>query len=1161
MDSGAERSTVQKLPRGCGTSSEKVEVIGAKGEPFGVPVIKNVVLESDSKFGVGSLLLVPEADYNLLGRDLMIELGIGLEVIKNELRIKLCPLRTVDEGKINPEVWYTPETIGKLDIEPFSVTIRNPEIPVRIKQYPLPMEGRQGLKPEIQRLIEKGILEPCMSPFNTPILPVKKPDGTYRLVHDLREINKRTVTRFPVVANPHTLLSQLGPNDQWYSVIDLKDAFWACPLKKDCRDYFAFEWEDPDTYRKQQLRWTVLPQGFTESPNLFGQALEQILRGYELGGGVTLVQYVDDLLLAGSDEEAVREESIRLLNFLSLQGLKVSKSKLQFVEKEVKYLGHRLSKGTKKLDPERVQGILSLPAPKTKRQIRQLLGLLGYCRQWIEGYSRKVKFLYAKISKDGLLKWSKDDDEQLEVLKMDLVNTPVLSLPDVKKPFYLFINVDEGTAYGVLVQEWAGKKKPVGYLSKLLDPVSRGWPICLQAIVAAALLVEEAHKVTFGGELKVLSPHNIRGILQQKAEKWITDARLLKYEGILISSPKLELEVTGLQNPAQFLYGEPSEEITHDCLHTIEEQAKIRPDLEEEELEDGEKLFVDGSSRVIEGKRKSGYAIINGKTFKVIESGPLSPSWSAQACELYAVLRALQLLEGKIGTIYTDSKYAFGIVHTFGKIWEERGLINSQGKGLVHQELIIEILQALRRPVGIAVVHLKGHQRGLTPLTRGNNLADQEAKRAALMIFKEKKDRKFPCKDCWKSTLHCSCANPNYQFCCVHGEEYHLYSFTVQEKDKLVRMGAREVKSGEWELPDGREVISKTMAIRIMRKYHENTHWGVQALVDQFAIKYACIGVYNIAKRIIGDCLICQKVNKHQLRERPLGGRDLAHRPFAKIQIDFTELPKVGRYRYLLVIIDHLTHFVEAFPTVRATAQTVTKLLLENVIPRYGSIETIDSDRGPHFASKIIKEVFTALGTKWEYHTPWHPQSSGKIERVNGEIKKQLTKLMMETKLSWVKCLPLALLNIRIQPHTDVGISPFEMLYGMPYDLEVPRDHPQAENLQLKQYIIQLMSMRKQLRDKGLAVQRPPLDIAIHNIQPGDNVLIRPWKESSLTPRWEGPYLVLLTTETAIRTAERGWTHASRVKGPISEEQWESSGDPNTLKLKLRRKRQTNKLN
>lgn len=140
-----------------------------------------------------------------------------------------------------------------------------------------------------------------------------------------------------------------------------------CPLKEECRDYFAFEWEDPDTHRKQQLRWTVLPQGFTESPNLFGQALEQILRNYELGKRVILMQYIDDLLLAGETQEVVRRESIKLLNFLSLQGLKVSKPKLQFVEEEVKYFGHWISKGTKKLDPERVNEILSLRALRSKR--------------------------------------------------------------------------------------------------------------------------------------------------------------------------------------------------------------------------------------------------------------------------------------------------------------------------------------------------------------------------------------------------------------------------------------------------------------------------------------------------------------------------------------------------------------------------------------------------------------------------------------------------------------------------------------------------------------------------------------------------------------------------------------------------------------------------
>lgn len=200
--------------------------------------------------------------------------------------------------------------------------------------------------------------------------------------------------------------------------------------------------------------------------------------------------------------------------------------------------------------------------------------------------------------------------------------------------------------------------------------------------------------------------------------------------------------------------------------------------------------------------------------------------------------------------------------------------------------------------------------------------------------------------------------------------------------------------------------------------------------------------------------------------------------------------------------------------------------MLENIVPPYGNIAIIGSDRGSHFTSKIITEVLNPLGTKWEYHTPWHPQSSGRLERMNREIKKHLTKLMIETKMSWVKCLPIALLNIRTQPRVDTGISPFEMLYRMPYDLEMPTEHPKTEEKFLQECISKLMKRRQELRKKGLVVQRPPLDITIHKIKPGDKVLIKTWKESSLTPCWEGPFLVLLTTDTVVRTVERGWTHA-----------------------------------
>lgn len=196
----------------------------------------------------------------------------------------------------------------------------------------------------------------------------------------------------------------------------------------------------------------------------------------------------------------------------------------------------------------------------------------------------------------------------------------------------------------------------------------------------------------------------------------------------------------------------------------------------------------------------------------------------------------------------------------------------------------------------------------------------------------------------------------------------------------------------------------------------------------------------------------------------------------------------------------------------------------------------------------------TALGITWEEHTPWHPQSSGRVERMNGELKKQLSKLILETKLSWVKCIPLALLNIRAQPRADIGISPFEMLYGMPYDAGVPTDHPNISDKTIKDYISELMKYRQRLWEKGLITQRPPLDITLHRVKPGDWVLIKSWREATLQPRWEGPYLVLLTTNTAVRTAEKGWTHASRIKGPVDNNEWTVTSPAGDLKVKLSRK-------
>ena len=139
-------------------------------------------------------------------------------------------------------------------------------------------------------------MHPTHSPYNTPILSVKNPKGSYRLVQDLRLINVAVIPIYPVVPNPYTLLSLIPSSTTHFIVLHLRDAFFTIPLHPNSKDLFAFIWTDPDNHRSQQLTGTVLQQGFCDGPHFFGQALASDLTSLDLTR-VSVLQYVDDLLL------------------------------------------------------------------------------------------------------------------------------------------------------------------------------------------------------------------------------------------------------------------------------------------------------------------------------------------------------------------------------------------------------------------------------------------------------------------------------------------------------------------------------------------------------------------------------------------------------------------------------------------------------------------------------------------------------------------------------------------------------------------------------------------------------------------------------------------------------------------------------------------------
>ena len=184
-----------------------------------------------------------------------------------------------------------------------------------------------------------------------------------------------------MVTNPYTLLTQLKNDQIWFTVLNLKDAFFCLPLAGESQKLFAFEWENPETGRKTQLTWTVLPQGFKNSPTICGNQLAPKLETWTPPSQTgTLLQYVDDLLVATTTKEDCAQRTESLLNFLGLSGCKVSQQKAQVIQPQVTFLRFEISGGQRELGKGRKEAICRTPLPGTAKEPRTFLGMTGWCR-------------------------------------------------------------------------------------------------------------------------------------------------------------------------------------------------------------------------------------------------------------------------------------------------------------------------------------------------------------------------------------------------------------------------------------------------------------------------------------------------------------------------------------------------------------------------------------------------------------------------------------------------------------------------------------------------------------------------------------------------------------------------------------------------------------
>ncbi|XP_049909748.1 retrovirus-related Pol polyprotein from transposon 412 [Epinephelus moara] len=339
----------------------------------------------------------------------------------------------------------------------------------------IPPSEYEVVQEHISQLLASQVIRESSSPYASPIVLVRKKDGSIRLCVDYRQLNSKTrKDAFPLPRIEESLDALSGAC--WFSTLDLASGYNEVPVTEADRSKTAF------CTPFGLFEWNRMPFGLCNAPGTFQRLMQRIFGDQQCQ---SLLLYLDDIVVFSSTVEQHLERLKVVLGRLQQEGLKAKLGKCLFFQKQVHYLGHVISGNGVSTDPSKVEAVANWPIPTTAPELRYFLGFASYYRWFVEGFAKLAAPLHKAVAACGNGKSGRKTDQQLlrcwtdkchqsfAALKAKLTTTPVLAYADFALPFILEVDASHGGLGAVLSQVQAGKVRPIAYASRGLRPTER----------------------------------------------------------------------------------------------------------------------------------------------------------------------------------------------------------------------------------------------------------------------------------------------------------------------------------------------------------------------------------------------------------------------------------------------------------------------------------------------------------------------------------------------------------------------------------------------------------------------------------------------------------------------------------------------------------------